>query len=394
MSDTTSEAQLLQASAAGSRDAFGTIIRRYQGLVCAITYSATGDVGTSEDLAQETFIRAWSSLRQLEDPGKFRVWLCTIARNLANTSLRASRKGAAHPLESAAQLSAIGPEPDEVALAKERQEIVWAAVSRVPLKYREPLVLFYRRQRSVSEVAADLGLSEETVRQRLHRGRQFIKAEVSSLVEDTLVRSGPGEAFAVAAFAALPAFATSTAGATVAGVAAKGTPAAKTLAAAGFGFAVLGAIAGLLGGLFGAWFSFKRPDSPRHRRFRIRLFITWWVLFFAVLGLPLTLFYTGLLPVWALGLCLAAYCVLLLAWLVWMKVGQRRIQIEDAEHLPIGINRQSLYGGVGGGIFGATGWLLIEVGRANDWVAFAAILACDILIFFIVTRIWVRRVQR
>ena len=85
MDNTTSEAQLLHASAAGNRDAFGTVVRRYQALVCAVAYSATGDVGTSEELAQETFIRAWSNLPQLEDPGKFRIWLCTIARNLANT---------------------------------------------------------------------------------------------------------------------------------------------------------------------------------------------------------------------------------------------------------------------------------------------------------------------
>jgi hypothetical protein len=79
MNDTTSEAQLLWASVAGSKDAFGTVVRRYQALVCAVTYSATGDIGTSEELAQETFLRAWRNLRQLEDPGWFRAWLCTIA---------------------------------------------------------------------------------------------------------------------------------------------------------------------------------------------------------------------------------------------------------------------------------------------------------------------------
>ena len=391
MNDMTSEAQLLQASRAGSKDAFGTIVRRYQALVCALTYSATGDVGTSQELAQETFLRALKNLQQLEDPGQFRAWLCTIARNLAHTSLRASRRGAAQPLERAAELSAAGPGPDEAALAKERQEIVWAAVGRVPLKYREPLVLFYRRQRSVSEVAADLGLSEHAVRQRLHRGRRLIKAEVSSLVEDTLVRSGPGQAFALAVIAALPALGMSTASAAVVGVTAQSVPAAKTLAAAGLFYAILGAILGLLGGLFGAWFSFKRPDSPRQRRFRIRLFILWWLLFFALLGLPLALFYGGLIPAWALGFCLVLYVLLLLAWIIWAKVGERRIQTEEPT---TGINRQSLYGGVGGGILGATGWLLIQAARANDWLSFGVILVFDILVFLVITRVYVRLRQR
>ncbi len=391
MNDTRSEAQLLQASAAGSKDAFGMIVRRYQALVCAVTYSATGDVSTSEELAQETFIRAWTNLRQLEDPGKFRAWLCTIARNLANTALRGSRRDAAHPLETVAEPAAAGPGPDEAALAKERQEIVWATVGRVPLEYREPLVLFYRRQRSVSEVAADLGLSEETVRQRLHRGRQLIKAEVSSLVEDTLACSGPGKTFAVAVLAALPVAITLPASAAVAGVAAKGAPAAKALAATGLISVILGPILALAGGVCGAWFSFKRPDSPRQRRFRIRLFIGWWLLFFALLGLPLTLFYIGLIPAWSLGLCLAVYIVLLLALILWAKVGERRIQTEEPT---TGINRQSLYGGVGGGIFGATGWLLIQAGLAKDWVSFGMILAFDILVFFVVTRVYVRIRQR
>ncbi len=287
MNDTTSEAQLLQASVAGSKEAFGAVVRRYQALVCAVTYSATGDVGKSEELAQETFLRAWKNLRQLENPGRFRAWLCTIARNLANTSFRGSRRDAAHPLEAASE--------------KERQEIVWAAVERVPLQYREPLVLFYRRQQSVGEVAADLGLSEDTVRQRLHRGRLLIKAEVSSLVEDTLVRSGPGKTFAVAVIAALPALITPPASAAVAGVAATGTPAAKTLVGTGLVGAILSPILGLPGGLLSAWWSSKFNGSPRERRFMVRIAIIWWLLFLALLGLPLTLLLTGLIPMWVLG---------------------------------------------------------------------------------------------
>ena len=395
MNAMTSEAQLLQASVAGSKDAFGAVVRRYQALVCAVTYSATGDIGKSEELAQETFIRAWRGLRHLEDPGKFRAWLCTIARNLANTSLRASRRGANHPLETAAGLSAAGPGPDEAALAKERQEIVWAAVGRVPLKYREPLVLFYRRQRSVSEVAADLGLSEETVRQRLHRGRQLIKAEVSSLVEDTLVRSGPGKTFAVAIIAALPALITPPASAAVVGIAAKGAPAAKTLVGTGLSGAILGPILGLPGGILGAWWSSKFNGSPRERQFMIRLAIIWWLLFFALLGLPLTLVFAGLIPMWALGSCLAVFFILMMALILWSITGQRRIQIEEGtyhcrEHWPARVTRQGLYAGFGGAIWGGSFPFLAEAVRAKDWVSFAAILACDVLIVFAVTEVWMR----
>jgi len=386
----------LQGSVAGNKEAFSAVVQRYQGLVCAVTYSATGDVGTSEELAQETFIRAWRNLSQLDDLRKFRGWLCQIARNLARTWLRGRHGGQVQPLEGTGELAAIEPRPDEAAAARERQEIVWAAVERIPVQYREPLVLFYRTQQSVSEVAAGLDLSEAIVRQRLHRGRQLIKAEVSSLVEDTLVRSGPGKAFAVAVIAALPAAITPPASAAVAGIAAKGTPAAKTLLGAGWIGAVLGPVLALFGAVFGAWISFKRPDSPRQRRFRAWLFVIWWLLFFALLGLPLTLFYAGLIPVWALGFCLAVYVVLLVGLIVWTKVGQQRILIAD-EQLPEGINRQSLNGGVGGGILGATGWLLYQAMLARDWLSFGLILTFDIIIFCVVTRavirIWTREPQ-
>lgn len=398
MNDMTSEAQLLQASVAGSKEAFGAVVRRYQGLVCAVTYSATGDISASEELAQETFLRAWRNLRQLDDPGKFRAWLCKIARNLAYTSLRANRKGATHPLERA-RLPAAGPGPDEAALAKERQEIVWAAVERVPLQYREPLVLFYRSQRSVSDVAAALGLSEDTVRQRLHRGRQLIKSEVASLVEDTLARSGPGKAFAVGVIAALPALITPPASAAVAGIAVKGAPAAKTLVGTGLTGAILTPILGLPGGIFGAWWSSKFNGSPRERRFMIRIAIIWWLLFFPLVVLPLPLVLVGLIPMHALVSCLAVFLILQLVLILWSVAGPRRIQIEEGtyhrrERWPARVTRQGLYTAFGSAIGGGSLPFLVYAGRAKDWASVGAILACDILVFFVVTRVYMRIRQR
>jgi len=399
MNNLTSENELLQASLAGNKEAFGAVVERYQSLVCAVTYSATGDVGTSEELAQETFVRAWRNLRQLEDPGKFRAWLCTIARNLTNTLHRGSRRIAAHPLERAAGLSATGPGPDEAASAKERQEIVWAAMERVPLQYREPLVLFYRRQQSVSEVAADLGLSEDAVRQRLHRGRQLIKAEVSSLVEDTLTRSGPGKAFAVAVIAALPALGTQTASAAVVGLAAKGAPAAKTLVAASCCGAILGPIIGLIGGILGAWASVRCTNSPRERRFMIRMTILMWLLFLVLVGVPLTLALVGCLPKWAYWSCFAVYLIILFPLIFWSNAHWRRIRIEDGtypprEYQPRHITRSGVYGSLAGSIFGATLWLLFLAAHARDWVSLGVIVGCDLLLFLSATRFCLRNPRR
>src|SRR5437763_5722704 len=88
IADDYNDASLVLAALAGHRDAFAEIISRYQSLICSLAYSATGNLGASEDLAQETFITAWKQLRRLREPAKLRSWLCGIARNLINNSLR------------------------------------------------------------------------------------------------------------------------------------------------------------------------------------------------------------------------------------------------------------------------------------------------------------------
>lgn len=396
--DAIGENELLKASRDGSREAFGAIVERYQTLVCAITYTATGDVGKSEELAQEAFIRAWRHLRQLEDASRFRAWLCTIARNLAYASVRGRERDAmdgAEPLNNAEAVTAVTPEPSQAASDKERREMVWAAVERIPQKYREPLVLFYRRQRSVGDVAADLGLSEPVIRQRLHRGRKLLKTEIASLVEDTLTRSGPGKTFAVGVIAALPALSVQTASAAVAGVAAKGAPAAKMLLVVGLFNAVLGGVLGLLsdlllGDVLRLRLNPMDPSSPRQRRVQVRLAILWLLLFLALLGL-LTLALVRLVPMWVLVAYLAVYFVLQVALILWAKAAQRpRPDEHRTEPSPTQVNRGLLYGGVGGGIFGATGYPLVQAWRAEDWVSFVAMIVFDVLVFFVITRVYMR----
>ena len=81
------DAELVSGTLAGNRDAFGQIVSRYQSLICSLAYSATGSLGQSEDLAQETFITAWKHLGHLRERHKLRAWLCGIARNRINNCL-------------------------------------------------------------------------------------------------------------------------------------------------------------------------------------------------------------------------------------------------------------------------------------------------------------------
>src|SRR5262245_55406776 len=82
------DAILCAAALDGDRNAFRRIVERYQNLICSIAYSALGDVGRSEDLAQETFVVAWNSLTKLNDPSRLKSWLCGIARRLIRSDRR------------------------------------------------------------------------------------------------------------------------------------------------------------------------------------------------------------------------------------------------------------------------------------------------------------------
>lgn len=77
------DSRLVRSALGGDRRSFEQIVHRYQTLICSITYSGTGDLALSEDLAQETFVVAWRTLGRLREPGSLRAWLCGIARRTA-----------------------------------------------------------------------------------------------------------------------------------------------------------------------------------------------------------------------------------------------------------------------------------------------------------------------
>src|ERR1700722_9294390 len=268
---TQNDVELVGESLSGNRDAFGQIVARYQSLVCSLAYSATGSLSQSEDGAQETFLAAWKQLAGLREPEKLRAWLCGIARNLINNSLRKQGREPSHRAESLEEISespSLEPLPVDQIISNEEQAILWRSLERIPEIYREPLVLFYREHQSVEAVAQNLELTEDAVKQRLSRGRKLLHEQVLAFVEGALERTNPGKVFTIGVLAALPVLATSSAkAATVASAAAKGGAAAKGTGLLG----ILWALAGPLMVLFGNYLPYRmamadaRSDEERRR---------------------------------------------------------------------------------------------------------------------------------
>lgn len=200
------EVVLIQASQNGDTQAFESLVRKYQSLVCAITYSGTGRIDTSEELAQETLLLAWQNLHQLRDLERFPAWLARIARNAVQAWRRKRQRDVvdrAASLETAGDQAAPAFAPAETVIQREQASVIQQALEHVPEKYRLPLVLYYREHKSTQEVGSLLELSESAVRQRIARARNMLKDQVAAMVETTLERSRPGTAFTATIMAAL-----------------------------------------------------------------------------------------------------------------------------------------------------------------------------------------------
>ncbi|HVV01706.1 MAG TPA: sigma-70 family RNA polymerase sigma factor [Verrucomicrobiae bacterium] len=333
----TKDADLVARSMAGERDAFAEIVSRYQSLICSLTYSATGDVARSEDLAQDTFVAAWKQLRTIRDPERLRSWLCGIARNIINNSIRKANREPAHsaqPLDVAGERPATELLPSEKLISSEESAIVWGALERIPESYREPLVLFYRENASIEMIATQLDLSQDAVKQRLSRGREMVREEVAAVVECALKRTRPGRMFTLAVMASLPAMVGTSAKAAILAAAGKAAaPAAKGVAAgAGLG-AILGPLAGLAGGGFGAWASWQHARYQSQRDLIKRA-----GMFYLISGVLFTLGTVALRLVrqdwlrshalaWGLGLgiWIFGYIFLVLIYSLWFTFKFRRI---------------------------------------------------------------------
>jgi RNA polymerase sigma factor (sigma-70 family) len=202
----TSDAHLLELCLDGDQSAFGHVVARYQSLICSITYSVCGDLGRSEDLAQETFVTAWRKLTDLQDLAKFKPWISAIARNLAKGTQR-KKSGQlnrdATDLNDALDATDIADSPSEAAIREEEAALVWETLEQIPENYREPMILFYREEHSVARVADAMELSEDAVKQRLSRGRKMLHGRLAALIETTLGSSAPTRAFTTSVIAAV-----------------------------------------------------------------------------------------------------------------------------------------------------------------------------------------------
>ena len=183
-------ARLAAAAAAGSADAFRALVERHQDQVYRLVLRMVRDPGIAEDLAQETFLKAYRALGSYDSQWKLGSWLLKIAHNATIDHLRRQRLDT-RPLETAADDDAPSlldlladenePGPEARARGRALSRDLRAAVDALEPAYRELVLLRFQEGLAYQDIADVTGLPLGTVKVRLHRGRKRLAEAIAIL---------------------------------------------------------------------------------------------------------------------------------------------------------------------------------------------------------------------
>jgi RNA polymerase sigma-70 factor, ECF subfamily len=172
---------------AGDDDAFTELMGHYKGPILNFVYRLTGDAAGAEDIAQDTFVRAYRNLDRFafRKPGdRFSAWLFQLARNAAIDAMRRRQRRPAQSLEVTPERELAEPlaDPANQADLKEREALIMTAVAELPEDQRTALVLSVYEDLSYAEIAAVMQATEKSVEARLYRTRQYLRVRLGKLL--------------------------------------------------------------------------------------------------------------------------------------------------------------------------------------------------------------------
>jgi RNA polymerase sigma-70 factor (ECF subfamily) len=192
--DTLDDAMLVAEAHGGSLAAFNTLVQRHEGAVYSVALRLVGRGGAAEDVAQDTFFRAYRALGRFQG-SDFRPWLMRIATNRSYDELRRRRRAPEsldeYVFEPSTTWTATVRHEDPIART-ERQELgglLTAALGQLPFDQRVAIILSDVQGYDYVEIAAITGVSYGTVKSRLSRARARLRA----ILRGPLERGGAHE---------------------------------------------------------------------------------------------------------------------------------------------------------------------------------------------------------
>ena len=163
------ESGLILDAQAGDREAFARLVEHYWDQLYRWLCHMTRDGHAAEDLAQETFLKAFAALDSFRAGSNFRAWLFRIAHNNFVNQRRAMRHNR-QPLSQ--EWPETEPGPEEEAISKEAMQQLADAVAKLPGDFRSALMLRAEADLSFKEIADIMGITEQTARWRVFKARQ------------------------------------------------------------------------------------------------------------------------------------------------------------------------------------------------------------------------------
>jgi RNA polymerase sigma-70 factor (ECF subfamily) len=163
------EHDLIRKAQRGSREAFAVLVEHYWGRLFRWLYHLAHDRHTAEDVAQDTFLKAFAHLDSFQPGGRFQAWLFRIAHNALLNQKRAQKR-TRQPFPD--HVAALQTGPPEEAMSREALQQLARAVGRLPRDFRAAFVLRVEEELSFREIAEALQITEETARWRVFKARQ------------------------------------------------------------------------------------------------------------------------------------------------------------------------------------------------------------------------------
>ncbi len=179
--------QLVLAALNGESSAFGAIVERYWNMVIALALSKISSSTEAEDIAQESFLKAYSQLSGLKDPSRLAGWLSKITIQQCSNSLRMTLRDKkalgcrAKPVEALDEHLVISANPG---LTQSQIQFVRQMVRQLPEKFRTLVIMRFVVDLSTVQIAKQLGKRPGTVRVWLHRACKILRKDLAPLLEE------------------------------------------------------------------------------------------------------------------------------------------------------------------------------------------------------------------
>ena len=180
------DAALMEAVRDGNHRAFEFLVERHKdALVNYLVYN-TGSRARAEEIAQETFLRAYKAANRYTEQGRFAGWLFRIAINLARTDARRRSRWLQRADQVRCHLHEVETTtPDLRVRGQQEQDAVRQALARLPALYREAVVLREIEGWTYDAIAQTLQIAVGTAKSRVHRGKALLQRDLSRFWEES-----------------------------------------------------------------------------------------------------------------------------------------------------------------------------------------------------------------